>query len=95
MFDFNDEPTKCEGLDPNLFFDSYEESVLSNKVLARQVDKTYCFQCPVMQQCLESGIKSKSTGVWGGVYLDEGKVSRKYNQHKSSADWQLIAEKIK
>ena len=95
MYDDDAPQSACDGLDPNLFFDNYEDSVLGDKSLARMVDKTYCFQCPRLQACLEEGIRTKSSGVWGGVYLDEGKVSRKFNQHKSSKDWQKIAEKIK
>lgn len=94
MFDIDEVRPFCEGLDQNLFFDSYEESVLDGTGLAGMVDKTYCFPCPLLQKCLESGIKSKSSGVWGGVYLDEGKVSKKYNAHKSAADWQAVAERI-
>lgn len=85
----------CAGLDPNTFFDNYEESAIDDGNFARSVDKEYCFQCPVLQMCLETGIKTKSYGVWGGVYLEEGKVSKKFNAHKSSEDWQLVAERIK
>ncbi len=27
------------------------------------------------------------TRVWGGVYLEDGKVSREFNNHKTKADW--------
>jgi Transcription factor WhiB len=85
---------KCAGLDPNTFFDSYEESATDDGVFARKIDSEYCLQCPALQLCLETGIKTKSYGVWGGVYLEDGKVSKKYNAHKAATDWQTIAEAI-
>jgi len=37
--------------------------------------------------CFAVGISEKSYGVWGGVYLDKGKISREFNNHKSKEDW--------
>jgi hypothetical protein len=84
----------CEGLDPNTFFETYEESAEGDGSFARGIDHQYCFKCPILQQCLEDGIKTRSWGVWGGVYLEDGKVSKKYNAHKTSEDWQTVAEII-
>jgi hypothetical protein len=43
--------------------------------------------CPVAKICFAVGVSSKEYGVWGGVYLDAGKISREFNRHKTKADW--------
>ena len=40
-----------------------------------------------MRQCFAAGVGNKEYGVWGGVYLEKGKVSREFNRHKTKADW--------
>jgi hypothetical protein len=40
-----------------------------------------------MRQCFAVGVSTKQVGVWGGVYLDKGKVSREFNRHKTKDDW--------
>jgi hypothetical protein len=81
----------CKDEDVLLFFDNYEE----DKEVATMVDHKFCFRCPVMQECLETGMKTKSWGVWGGVFLVDGMVNRKLNSHKTAEDWQTVAENIK
>ena len=72
----------CLGEDVNDFFDTYEEDVDSRDI----IDKV-CRQCPVRRICFASGISGKETGVWGGVYLDQGDISKEFNRHKTKADW--------
>ena len=37
--------------------------------------------------CFAVGVSQKAYGVWGGIYLDRGKVSREFNRHKTKQDW--------
>ena len=30
---------------------------------------------------------NKEWGVWGGVYLKEGKIDKEFNQHKDKESW--------
>lgn len=72
----------CLGLETDLYFDKYEndENVRPN------VD-ALCRTCPVAKICFANGITGKEYGVWGGVYLDNGDISREFNKHKSKEDW--------
>lgn len=72
----------CFGLDTNLFFDKYEEDVL-----VRQAVDSICAGCPVAKRCFAVGVSGKEWGVWGGVFLDTGTVSREFNNHKTKKDW--------
>jgi hypothetical protein len=73
---------KCLGLDTNLFFDKYEE----DQNIAKTIDGI-CHRCPVNQHCFALGVSNKEWGVWGGVYLKDGKIDREFNAHKSKGDW--------
>jgi hypothetical protein len=72
----------CEGYDTNLFFDKYEE----NEKLRSAIDKL-CSTCPVARQCFATGVSNKEWGVWGGVYLESGKISKEFNSHKDKEAW--------
>jgi len=72
----------CLGMDTNKMFEGYEESVESRK----EID-AMCAECPVRKQCFAVGVSQKEWGVWGGVYLENGKISREFNSHKSKKDW--------
>lgn len=73
---------RCLGFDTNLFFDKYEE----DESLRHAIDEL-CSNCPVKKICFAIGISDKSWGVWGGVYLESGEISKEYNKHKSKVDW--------
>lgn len=62
--------------DPDYFFDDYEGNV------AKQIDEI-CVRCPVIKECFKTGTESGETGVWGGFYLENGKVCPKKNKHKT------------
>lgn len=64
--------------DPDLFFEAYED----DKKDATVVDQI-CLHCPVVKECFAAGVKGKETGVWGGVYLKNGKYDREQNAHKT------------
>ncbi len=76
------EKSKCLGMDTNIFFDKYEE----DRSMSITIDK-FCRSCPVRQECFAVGVSNKEWGVWGGVYLKEGKIDKEFNLHKEKQDW--------
>lgn len=72
----------CKNWDGELFFDKYEEDL----ELRPEIDE-FCSNCPLARMCFAVGISEKAYGVWGGVYLEKGKISREFNNHKSKEDW--------
>jgi hypothetical protein len=75
----------CKGFDTELFFDKYEEDL----ELRPAVDEL-CFNCPVVRECFAVGISNKAIGVHGGVYMENGKISREFNKHRTKADWAKV-----
>ena len=76
------EKASCIDFDTNLFFEKYEED--EN---LRPAIESICEECPVRRQCFAVGISQKEYGVWGGIYLDNGKISREFAKHRSKEDW--------
>jgi hypothetical protein len=72
----------CIDFDTNLFFDKYEEDL----EIRPQIDE-FCRDCPVRNMCFAEGVSSKESGVWGGIYLENGEISREFNRHKTRQDW--------
>jgi hypothetical protein len=72
----------CRGYDTNLFFDKYED----DPSLRKAVD-SICSGCPVAKQCFAVGVSQKEWGVWGGIYLENGKISREFSRHRSKPEW--------
>ncbi len=68
-----------------IFFDDYE----SDPFIAESTDQM-CMSCPVAKQCGLAGVRGKEWGVWGGVYLRDGKIDKTRNAHKSDADWDRL-----
>lgn len=79
----------CKNMKTNWFFDDYE----NDPVFAANVD-SICKSCPIRKFCLEEGIENNETGVWGGVYLINGKMDQSKNSHKEESDWEEIREMI-
>lgn len=73
---------QCLNLDTNMFFDKYEE----NADLRPAVD-SLCKSCPVQKECIANAVSRQEWGVWGGVFLEKGKISKEFNSHKSQEDW--------
>lgn len=73
---------RCLGYDTNLFFDKYEE----NEDLRPAIEKL-CSECPVRKQCFAVGVSQKEWGVWGGVYLEGGSISKEFNKHRDKPSW--------
>ena len=71
------------------FFEEYEK----NEVVAKQVDQL-CSGCPVTRECYFFGNKTKSTGVFGGFYMQNGEVVGNKNSHKSEETARELAERI-
>lgn len=76
------ENAACLGYDTNDFFDNYEE----DESLRPEID-ALCAACPLARHCFAVGVSQKSYGVWGGIYLEDGKISREFNKHRNKQDW--------
>lgn len=72
----------CLNMETNDFFENYEESIEHRKSI-----DSLCAECPLRRQCFAVGVSQKEWGVWGGVYLENGKISREFNRHNSKEDW--------
>jgi hypothetical protein len=72
----------CLGMDVNSFFDDYEE----NLDVREEVD-SICAACPIARHCFAVGVSQKGWGVWGGVYLENGKISREFSKHRTKTQW--------
>lgn len=79
----NNGDKKTHELDP--FFDAYE----SDDVVAKQAD-LMCLSCPVSNICYKYGVETKSMGVFGGIYLNLGKIDKKFNAHKTPEVWKAF-----
>lgn len=75
----------CAGSETELYFDKYENDVEIAKYIDRQ-----CMSCPVMKRCFDEGVKTESSGVWGGVFLNEGRLDNVRNSHKTTEVWDRI-----
>ena len=64
----------------------YERKYEETKELRPAIDKM-CQECPMRRICFASGISDKNWGVWGGVYLENGEISKEFNRHKTKKDW--------
>ncbi len=76
------EDALCIDLDTNLFFDKYEED--EN---LRPAVELICEDCPVRRQCFAVGVSQKEWGIWGGIYLENGSISREYSKHRTKEVW--------
>jgi hypothetical protein len=76
------ESGKCREYDTNLFFDKYED----NLELRPAIDNL-CSTCPMARHCFAVGVSQKEWGVWGGIYIENGKISREFNKHRTKEDW--------
>lgn len=77
----------CAGYDISRFYEAYE----SNPRVAKLTDQM-CLSCPVRKECLQTGVEKGLWGVWGGVYLSNGKVDVNRNSHKTQDVWDQIRE---
>lgn len=54
----------CQEIDPELFF----STVLHDRVVAVSA----CRSCPKQEMCLQTGMQTRSSGIWGGQVLVDG-----------------------
>lgn len=71
------------------FFDGYA----TDEDIAIQTDEM-CLTCPVTKQCGMHGIKERLHGVWGGVWLTNGKMDKNKNAHKTDEVWARLRERL-
>jgi hypothetical protein len=76
------ESASCYDYDTNLFFDKYEE----DQLLRPAIDKL-CSECPVRKECFAVGVSQKEWGIWGGIYLENGQISREFSDHRTKQSW--------
>lgn len=79
----------CREFDVSLFFESYEQDA----DMARTMD-ALCLSCPVIKDCFEYGCETNSWGLWGAVFLVEGKPDTSRNAHKDQETWAEVLEKV-
>ena len=79
----------CSDKDTNTYFEIYEE----NPGVRHTVDNI-CIGCPVRRICFSEGVQLESWGVWGGMYLEDGKPSVEFNDHKSDEDWYRVWQSL-
>jgi hypothetical protein len=82
-----DQFAACNKMDTNWFYDTYETDVH----VANQVDQI-CLNCPVAQTCYEQGVEGREFGVWGGIYLNLGRIDKSTNLHKDKATWKALSK---
>jgi hypothetical protein len=75
----------CAGTDTEDYFDKYE----LDQGLAKEIDRR-CMSCPVIKECFDYGVQTESFGVWGGVFLNDGKLDNVRNSHKTQDVWARI-----
>lgn len=78
----------CAGLETNLFYDKYENDIN----IAKNIDEM-CLACPVISICYENAINNNEDGVWGGVYLNAGRIDKSRNVHKDQEVWKRLKKK--
>ena len=69
-------------------FDSYEND--SSPFSVRKSVDEMCISCPVRTICYDFGVEKEQSGVWGGVYLSNGKHDRTRNDHKTKDVWKKL-----
>jgi hypothetical protein len=74
-------------------FDSYEND--SFPFALRLAVDNMCVSCPVQKICYEFGVENKEPGVWGGVYLTNGKHDSAKNEHKGKDLWSRVLAGVK
>jgi hypothetical protein len=87
---YTDDNGERRVMDP--LFDAYENDEPPYPV--RNATDQMCLSCPVQPQCYEYGKTQGETGVYGGVYLVNGKPDRIKNEHKTPATYAAVRAKV-
>jgi hypothetical protein len=72
----------CLDLDTNLYFEKYEDDIE-----IRPIIDSMCMKCPVAKVCFANGVSGKEWGVWGGIYLENGEISKEFSKHRNKEQW--------
>lgn len=75
----------CRGMKTNYFYDDYEADPLFAGIM-----DGICLSCPVRNMCLAEGVENQEWGLWGGIFLNNGKVDKSRNAHKTEDIWDQI-----
>lgn len=75
----------CRGMKTNYFYEDYESDPLFASIM-----DGICLSCPVRALCLKEGIENNEWGLWGGVFLNNGKSDKTRNAHKTDDIWEQI-----
>ena len=75
----------CRGMKTNYFYEDYE----SDPLFATVMDGI-CLSCPVRALCLKEGIENNEWGLWGAVFLNNGKADKTRNAHKTDDIWEQV-----
>jgi hypothetical protein len=79
----------CNGITTDPKFDWFYDLYEVDKEVAKQVDQI-CLHCPVIKMCHSEGVKNKEKGVWGGIYMDLGRIDKQNNSHKTPEIWKQL-----
>jgi hypothetical protein len=77
----------CRGMQTNWFYVDYENDPIFAKVM-----DSICASCPVQAMCLREGMENKEYGLWGGVFLNNGKPDLAKNAHKGEEAVEALRE---
>lgn len=71
---------KChrENLPSSFFFEGFERGDAFFQMHVRNI----CENCPVNIECLAMGIETKSSGIWGGIFLENGREKKRRKNKK-------------
>lgn len=75
----------CHGMKLSYFYEDYEKDA----IFARVMDGI-CLSCPVRELCFQEGTEDNNYGLWGGVFLNNGKIDEVRNEHKSEEVWRQL-----
>jgi hypothetical protein len=77
---------KREGEEPHQHKDYFYDEYEADPVMAMVMD-SICLSCPVRALCYREGVSNQEFGLWGGVFLTNGKIDESRNAHKSDEVW--------
>jgi hypothetical protein len=63
---------KCKDLPVDTFFETYEKEDKKGKRKILDI----CILCEVREECRQEGLSNQMVGVWGGTFIEMGKVIR-------------------
>lgn len=79
----------CQHFPPDMWFEEYVADVRTAKV----VDEI-CASCPVRKLCLQAGVEGGEYGVWGGLFLINGRPDPQKNEHKTPEQTKALRDGI-